>query len=673
MGLLHKNLILAGIASMAMVGFLGSSSASALDGFSFSDIINNRQSQIEALKNYFANPFGTECEAANPDSTISCNEGPLPDLLFNRFSDGDTLWGHDGKGIVFNGNENIVDNNPQLRTAKKGDSLNYSIKVVPERYYDDAEIEPIIKYGISGYLSTNLALNESSVVVKVGDQELTPDTYSLKVETLPEEVASTYGFSQAFEIEINWGTAEGTFYYDEGQEIEAIFSATIDQQADEEVFVKAACTFTFMNNGRESINQDMFMESIGSETYQATALLKANLVIERKDADGNPLAGVGYSVNDVKADAGRAAGQYRYNPSGSITEFVTDEDGEVVIKGVPIGEYEVTETSMPAGHQLNTKSIKQSLDASTIKFERTGTKYDFAFVGMPFATSSEKIRDDLYIAPGTEKTELSYSEEYGGYVAGEMKIYKDQNGDYRWERIGAEDALDMPGNSGTFEYNKNLEQYISPLTMIDYYGLDTAKDQFRGMLFFTDDGKAHADWSNSRPEEANVLDYSDSDGCYHAVSHGYAHTLCPEKNGYRLKNADADDASDNGASEFFEYIDVIDQYVANDYKAAFGISETENGILLTQYQAVVYSDTFDGYYYSMYDIIGAVLEVTRTEKEVGRYSVSYLFTEGSGDAVVPEIVTNPQTGDAVIKIKTIIIAVAGLVPVLMLRKRLTRR
>ena len=159
----------------------------------------------------------------------------------------------------------------------------------------------------------------------------------------------------------------------------------------------------------------MLMESIGSETYQATALLKANLVIERKDADGNPLAGVGYSVNGVKADAGQAAGQYRYNPSGSVTEFVTDEDGEVVIKGVPIGEYEVTETSVPAGHQLNTGSIKQSLDASTIKFERTGTKYDFAFAGVPYVTNSEKLRDDLYIAQETKKTELSYSEEYGGY------------------------------------------------------------------------------------------------------------------------------------------------------------------------------------------------------------------------------------------------------------------
>ena len=184
MGLLHKNLILAGIASVAMVGVLGSSSVSALDGFSFWDIINQQQAQIEQLLSYSTNPFDTStaCESTNPDSTISCNEVPFPSLLFNRISDGEKLWGHDGKGIVFADSENLINGNPQLKTAKRGDTLTFSVKLEAEDYYDAAETDPITEYRLVSLISSGLDVDLTSVQLKVNGQVTPLDSENVQVD-----------------------------------------------------------------------------------------------------------------------------------------------------------------------------------------------------------------------------------------------------------------------------------------------------------------------------------------------------------------------------------------------------------------------------------------------------------------------------------------------------------
>ena len=181
MGLLHKNLILASLASFAVVGLLGSSSVSALDGFSFSDVINNYRNQAEQLQSYLTNPFGSECEAANPNGAISCNQAN-PIILFNLASNEDTLWGHDGSGIVFDGDKNLVNGNSQLRTARRGDSISFSVEMNTKRFYDDAETQPITGYSIGNYISDNLTLDTSSVVVKVGNQVLPEEAYQIHSE-----------------------------------------------------------------------------------------------------------------------------------------------------------------------------------------------------------------------------------------------------------------------------------------------------------------------------------------------------------------------------------------------------------------------------------------------------------------------------------------------------------
>ena len=294
MGLLHKNLILAGIASMAMVGVLGSSNASALDGFSFSDIISQQQAQREQALSYLTNPFGmsVSCESTNPDSTISCNESPSSNLLFNRISDGEKLWGHDGKGVVFTDNNNLVDGNPQLATAKRGDILSFSTELISERYYDDEETTPISSYMIYGLLSDGLSANQSSVVVKVDGEVLSSSTYELAYDELTPEQAAQFGydFVAAIAVIIPW-SANGTFLYNDGAIIELSYQATIEDNAPSEVFSRGA----YIIDGEDSSINLMDTD------YQATAMIDGNILIRRVDENGNPLAGAKYTVTNVTA------------------------------------------------------------------------------------------------------------------------------------------------------------------------------------------------------------------------------------------------------------------------------------------------------------------------------------------------------------------------------------
>ena len=195
MGLLHSQLrggvsyklLTLGILSVIGLGLFNSSSASALDGFSFSDIVSDYRNQTEQLKSYLTNPFGLGCEATNPDSTISCNETSFPNLLFNGAPNNST-WGHDGKGLIFVDNNNLVNGDPQLATAKLGDALNYSMEIETQRYNDTEMTRAVETYAVFGLFSEGLVVDPESIVVKVGEQVLAEESFVLEnVDDLEEE------------------------------------------------------------------------------------------------------------------------------------------------------------------------------------------------------------------------------------------------------------------------------------------------------------------------------------------------------------------------------------------------------------------------------------------------------------------------------------------------------
>ena len=71
------------------------------------------------------------------------------------------------------------------------------------------------------------------------------------------------------------------------------------------------------------------------------------------------LAGAGF---EVRKDAETAAltfvklgeGVYKYDPTGTITEVVTNADGTVKVQGLDVGTYKFKEITAPQGYSVNT-------------------------------------------------------------------------------------------------------------------------------------------------------------------------------------------------------------------------------------------------------------------------------------------------------------------------------
>lgn len=115
MGHFYKKLILSGIFAVATAGLFNTAGASAL-GF---------------LDSEFTNPFGLESAPLLEPTQPSSTDDSIPTLLYNRISDGETLWGYDGQGIVFADADGLVNGNPRLKTAKRGDTLDIDYRFEP--------------------------------------------------------------------------------------------------------------------------------------------------------------------------------------------------------------------------------------------------------------------------------------------------------------------------------------------------------------------------------------------------------------------------------------------------------------------------------------------------------------------------------------------------------------
>ena len=87
------------------------------------------------------------------------------------------------------------------------------------------------------------------------------------------------------------------------------------------------------------------------------------------------LAGAGFKVfkgkdtkNALKFDATDTKGVYVYNPNGSVEEVVTNDNGQLVVKGLGLGDYEFKEVTAPSSYTINEENATASLtkDGDTV-------------------------------------------------------------------------------------------------------------------------------------------------------------------------------------------------------------------------------------------------------------------------------------------------------------------
>ena len=677
MGLLHKNLILAGIASVAMVGLLSPSSVSALDGFSFSDIINQQQAQREQLLSHLTNPFSTStaCESTDPDSTISCNESSFPNLLFNRISDGEKLWGHDGKGIIFADSENLINGNPQLKTAKRGNTLTFSVQLEAEDYYDAAETDSIREYEIVALLSKGLTLDQSSISVKIGDQELAQDQYELFHQDGASMGSASQDFSAMVGPEIS---IDGSLGQLAGKTIELSLSATIDQDAPSEVFVRSV--YGFDHQGGFEISEPDYMSN---ETYQAAALLDGNILIRRVDADGNPLAGAKYTVDGMKANVEDEANNiYVYDENGSVAEFTTDSEGKVIIKNAPMGEHTVREVQAPQGHETNEPVITSPIYENNSEFEY-GRSYMMDYFGMATIDITDLIED----ISGTKVLEtgnmLSRVDEALGAsdatveknLAFARPIFTFDESSNTYKRTGLANYIEKDGDGyrsyhsnspdNIFTYDENMDKYVATVSLSD------SDSGLSGWYLDFDGPNVSVRLPDNDISGTTInLSYDESDECYHGYTvfnnNSYATKLCQNSFGYSLY-IDSDILLIPQLMHF-EYDEEAGKYMAADNIVGINVLEelSDSEVQIFSYYPIIYDEQQGQYYISLGSLGFRRLDVSRQSI----LASEFLFQDKTSDDA-PEDIANPQTGDAVIKI--VLITLAGIVPVMITSKKFGRR
>ena len=646
MNLLRKNFILASIASVAMVGSLSSSSASALDGFSISDYLNKRPNLSGFLDFNVTSPIGNNCESANPESSISCNEGSSSSILYNQNEE--TIdypyWGHDGDGIIFTNTDYLTDENgnisKRLRTANYGDRIDYSIKFhAVHQLEDDPDIvvTDYSLYGDEDYDSLRIDPESISITMDGGE--------------CPAEICST-SHSNHFYFKmatITYNRATQSYDYsrivdDEGAEFEVTFSATLDGGIlrDDNIFSSHLYLGKFNTNTKQ--NQG------GSDSTPISASVRmGTIAIQKEDPYGKPLAGAKFKIDDVRAM--NIGGKYLYAPEyGMFTEFETDENGLAIITGLPYGNYTVTEVEAPAGYLSDTGSkVVEVGNSNLTKYSYERMKIDYVNYDM----TDYLMKDPrggyslhrLNTSGITEQSILTYSEQLDGYVNenGEVMLRRSDDGTYTFG--ATESALNFTQLADGLYAAKDEE---------DYGQVYRVKENADGTVTVTlgEDSK-----TVSLDENLCYFDDTPSlsrDGAW----------LCKYSDSYYL-TAETDSITGFIPMPFDE--------ASGEYRARFSsfrmyLKELDDDKIYFTYGAIVDYDENLQKWWSVF-MPAFTLNTETITSHIRANGVKFINSPIGGE--VPENVPNPQTSDAILK--TLAIVVVCVLSAAIAKNRLLKR
>ena len=626
-----------------------------MDGFSLSDIINDYRNRTEQLSTFLTGPFGSGCESTNPNSTINCNEAPFPSLLFNGAAN-NTTWGYGGKGLIFADNNNLVNDNPQLATAKRGDTLNYSMEIETQRYNDAEMASPVTQYVIYSLFSEGLTANQESIVIKVDGQTLGADEYRLEVTNFDEmEGGAIYsslfgGAKSAFYLMLNWNNGNGSFYYDEDAAITITYSASIKQDAPGEVYSRGAYL-----SDMSSLDYLIFQ----STDHQANALIDGNILIRRVDADGNPLAGAKYTIDGVRADIkDEADNHYVFDNNGAASTFTTNSNGAVLISGLPMGKYAVREVYSPDGHPVESDIVEKEVynDVTTIEYGEVRWEAnnpiginDFTdYINSPMLMDDGRILVPTNVSAFglTDDIVYQYDEYRDSYYNSERQSAITKNGN----SFHLKETGDGSSFEHDFVYDSSLGKLIAHRDWLDVFDYSDA-------LYYLELDGGHAYVRNGNDQYA--LTYNKDGDFYDGASSSGALALKKDGDGYRLEAGQwsipysFDSKSGKYLKDLNIYIYVLE-------------SVTDSEAIVRPYYAMSYSPVFDHYYICL----GSNEETIVRKERSALLASEFLFRDRISDGV-SEAILNPQTSDTIAKAVGVAIAVP--VVALIVRRQLARR
>ena len=338
---------------------------------------------------------------------------------------------------------------------------------------------------------------------------------TVSVEDVPTEEAEMTGYYLSVSIGVKWAeitrssnTFTTEFLYDEGAEIEIEYALRANSNAGASIsFANVhGYDYVYSSNGNTRNTQI-------SDIKNLNVLIDGNLVIKRVDKNGAPLAGAKFAVEGVKAkESSTVAGAYEYDRNGSISEFVTDENGRVIITGLPLKDYTVIEAEAPAGHVTEDKTKTRTVAwEDLVNIDYNEEKFMLAGL-MDLTPYLQSIGDDMYVYDMSQTGyEMTYDATTGEYKNSSLLMTARKGTDGNYILDGA------LGDDIETTYWDDWGGYVAVSTLSDYLTAESSHVSYPDIgdyLVKNNDGTITI--RGMKNDDSETVFTSKGDGCYSA-------------------------------------------------------------------------------------------------------------------------------------------------------------
>lgn len=135
----------------------------------------------------------------------------------------------------------------------------------------------------------------------------------------------------------------------------------------------------------------------GKVQYMLNKRLPASVVLTKDDGTYNgygPLAGAEFELYTVDGAPIATDGNYKYDPDGGTSRFVTGTDGKLTITGLPWGSYYFVETAAPEGYNLSNAKTAFTVGASQYDAEANEVRADVSAGNSEQTASVRLVKKD---------------------------------------------------------------------------------------------------------------------------------------------------------------------------------------------------------------------------------------------------------------------------------------